>query len=472
MIDMTAVEIAKAAGGELICGQKSTIVDNVQIDSGDCVRGSLFVPLMGERTDAHDYIRDAYEHGAVAVFTSRGDILENTEGLVYIRVKDTRLALQRLGCQYRIAQGIPIIGVTGSVGKTSTKEMLANVLGAGLKVIKTKGNWNSQVGLPRMMLELSPDYDVAIIEMGMSLEGEMARLADIAAPQLAVITNIGVSHIGNLGSREAIMREKLSIINGFEDGGCLLLNGDDDMLMKAAARERIMVTEQTLQCLEKAIIETYGFSKTCDYRAENVRETASQTRFDFVYRKGGREISEQMVLNVIGTHNVYNALAALAAAMHFGVPVDKASRGLLEYRPGGMRGEITKIGDVLIINDAYNASPDSVKSGLELLMKTEADRHIAVLADVLELGTMSRSCHLEIGRLVSDMKPDVLLAIGSEARYIAEGAGMDGSGINISCFDNNEEALEWLKKNMRQGDAVLFKGSRGMHLEEIIDGLR
>ncbi|MBP5159103.1 MAG: UDP-N-acetylmuramoyl-tripeptide--D-alanyl-D-alanine ligase [Lachnospiraceae bacterium] len=486
MIDMTIGEIAKAVGAVQVRGDENIRVKGVVIDSRDPADGLLFVPIVGEKTDAHEHIAGARANGAVATFISREDAFV-PEGMGAILVEDTVRALQRLGEFYRRRTNVPLIGITGSVGKTTTKEMVHAALAGGLKVIKTIKNWNGQLGLPRMMLELDESLDAAVIEMGMSLEGEMARLSAIASPQTAVITNIGVSHIGNLGSREAIRREKLSIANGFEKGAYLLLNGDDDMLRPVvdaakkvkengteAAFDGIEMTDDTRRALPLAKIETYGLGEDCDHRAVNTVFYEDMTEFDYVSKshEGGTAAPVHVRLSTVDRAHLMNAVAAMAVAERFGVSLKTAAEGLLSYRPEGMRGEVEKVGEIKVINDAYNASPDSIKSGLDVLMKTPGARHIAVLADMLELGAMSKTCHETTGRDAAEAGVDILVTVGGEAEHIDRAAGLERPELERAHFDTNEDAYAYLKQTLRSGDVVLFKGSRGMKLEEIIGRLK
>lgn len=464
----SAGKIADIVGGTIIAGDGLAGITEFSTDSRLGGADTLFVPVIGERVDAHDFIRDAYKHGMRAVFTSRGEILPDTKGMTYIRVSDTVGALQKFGTYVRNQYNIPIVGITGSVGKTTTKEMVAAALAAGKNVLKTAGNMNSQVGLPRMMLRILPEHEIAVIEMGMSMPQEMERLARVARPETAVMTNIGVSHIGQLGSKENIRREKLNIINEFPEGGTLFINGDDPLLAELVqAPERVIMSAKTKEKFSKIQIITYGTNSDCDYHAEEIKAVDEETEFMLCIKKQETKQRVKIHLFVPGRHNILNALAALAVAEHYGVPPETAAKGLAEYRPIAMRGGKVVKNGVAVIDDTYNASPDSMKGGIDTLMAAPANRHIAVLADMLELGGLSKECHLEVGAYLAEKKADFLIAVGTEAEYYIKGA----AGVKSMHFENNALALDFLKDFLREGDAVLLKGSRGMKLEEIIKGL-
>lgn len=461
-----AKEIAEIVNGSIIAGDDKAEVTDCSTDSRERGEGLLFVPVIGERVDAHDYIADAYKNGMRVVFTSRGEVVPGTEGMTYIKVEDTVAALQQLGAQVRSEFSIPVVGVTGSVGKTTTKEMIAAALQTEKNTLKTAGNMNSQVGVPRMMMRLNEEHEIAVIEMGMSLPGEMARLAKVARPDCAVITNIGVSHIGQLGSRENIRREKLNIINEMSERGALIINADDPLLLELkTSRPQMELDDEMRRKLAKLRIVTYGTGENADYRATDICYMGDKTFF-LMCRKDDM-VMQPVVLSVQGEHNVLNALAAIAVAEYFGVEAKSAAKGLMAYEPIAMRGGKQVKDGITVIDDTYNASPDSMKGGIDILMTTEAERHIAVLADMLELGELSESCHREVGAYLAARKADLLVAIGTEAKHFAAAA----EGVKAHCFESNEEALAFLKDYLKSGDAVLIKGSRGMHLEEIVKGI-
>ncbi len=514
---LTIKEIAQGVGGTILTGDENMQITNVSTNSKRLEAGSLFVPIIGEKVDAHDFIPDAFENGATACFTSRHKELtkDMNQSMVYISVKDTLEALQALGTYYRSKFKIPVIGITGSVGKTTTKEMIAAALETRYKVLKTEGNMNSQVGLPLMMLRLDSSYDIAVIEMGMSEFGEMARLSKIARPEAAVVTNIGVSHIGQLKTRENIRKEKLNIINSFRSDSILFVNGNDDLLSEVytashtlQARKNgagdgfeemnkeysqnpviIDLSPETLEKFYQSKVIGFGTEGICDYWAENIRTSQGKTYFTLrKTRKDNKESKdgdaestaenrpegdgEEIILQVLGIHNVYNALVALAVSEHYHIPVSVVKEGLYNYQPIAMRGQIKDVNQIRIIDDSYNASPDSMKSGIQVLLEMEnITRRIAVLADILELGELSYQCHYDVGTYIAEQKVDEVVTVGKEAAYIAKGVQDKNSGIVTHSFSSNQEAIQYLNGQLKPGDGMLVKGSRSMRTDEIVKAI-
>ncbi len=503
-------EIAEAVGGVILWGDENTLITSVGINSKNMEADSLFVPIVGERVDAHDYIEDAFRSGAAACFTSRHKVSDSTalkgnhnipvENKVFIGVEDTLKALQALAVFYRSRFNIPVIGITGSVGKTTTKEMVAAALGTRYNVLKTEGNMNSQVGLPLMMLRLDSSHEIAVIEMGMSEEGEMAKLTKIAKPEAAIMTNIGVSHIAQLKTRENIRKEKLNIINAFGEKSVLFINGNDDMLSKLYKTDRnasvcLDLSEETRSRYLNTEVAAFGTEAFCDYRAEDIRTVNGETHFilrkkpDRKYPEAAQDSKseydnrnksskdnsfdgEEIVLQVLGMHNVFNALAALAIAEHYHIPVSIAKEGLRKYQPIAMRGQIKEVNGMKIIDDSYNASPDSIKSGIHVLLELDGiKRRIAVLADVFELGEMSVQCHYDIGTYITGQKIDEVVTIGTEASHIARAIRDKNSGIPTHSFMKNEDAVDYLLNHLKAGDGILVKGSRGMKTDEIVKAI-
>lgn len=473
MEELKVKEIVRAVDGALISGKEETIITSVSTDSNKTEEGSLFIPIIGERVDAHDFIDSAFANGAAAVFTSR-EITDFMQDKVYIKVKDTVKALQSLASCYRDRFSLPVIGVTGSVGKTTTKEMIAKALEPRYKVLKTAGNMNSQIGLPLMMFQIEKTYDIAVIEMGMSDFGEMERLCAIAKPTMAVMTNIGVSHMAQLKTQENIRKEKLNIINKFDDSGILYVNGNDKLLREIKEYTKkpqnsvtIDISKTTENKLKQTTVYSYGTWQECDYKAGNISSTGEGTKFTYESKYGEAEIE----LGVLGEHNVFNGAVALAIAEHFGVPLKEAEEALKEYRPIAMRGQIKEIHGMKFIDDTYNASPDSMKSGIMVLLDLQSRRKVAVLADSRELGESSHQLHYEVGEFIAGKDVDLVVTIGKEAKAIAEAIAEKDKTIMTASFDENKEAVRYLKENLELGDAVLVKGSRGMHTEEILSQL-
>ncbi len=448
MKSIKVCKIAEVAGGEILCGDADTDVTNIQYDSRAVRDGSLFVPIKGAKVDAHKFIEECLSKGASAVLTE----YDAPAGACkpYIKVDNTLTALQALAAWYRKQFSLKLIGVTGSVGKTSTKEMIAAALSRGLDVMKTQGNKNSQIGMPMTMFDLEDHHEAAVIEMGMSYFGEMERLCAVAQPDMAVITNIGTAHIENLGSRENIMSEKLKITNGFSDGGILFLNGDDELL-------------STLHGKLDFSTVTFGFGSGCDYRAENIRVSGMNTIFTLI----APYETEEVEIPALGEHNVKNALAAYAVARACGLAPKVIKEGLLTYRNAPMRQQIHTFDKFTLIDDSYNASPDAMRVSLDVLKSIDATRRIAVLANMLELGDFAESEHFSVGRHLGEIGIDCVICIGDLARHIAEGAREANPNVVAKCFGSNSDAAEYLKTQMIDGCAILVKGSRSMHTEEI-----
>lgn len=458
MDNITVKEILMATGGELISGDEDTAVCNISIDSRVMKGDDIFVPLIGERADGHDFIDKAVENGAVAVFTSR-DMPAFGE-IAWIKVDDTLKALQQLGMYYKSLHKVPVAAVTGSVGKTTTREMIAAALSAGFKVFKTSKNYNSNIGLPVTLSEIKADDEIAVLELGISDFGEMEELTYMAGPDAAVVTNIGVAHIAQFKTRENICLEKLAVIKGLNPEGILILNGDDDMLRVYGSKTF------------KNVIY-YGIGSHNDVYAENIKYTEDKTFFDAIIK----DKKIQVELPVIGQHMVMNALAALATACFFGVDLERAVKKLSKFSGFKNRQQVCRIDDIKIIDDTYNASPDSMKAAIMVLenMKSEGSK-IAVLADMLELGDNSLAYHREVGEFAALHSVDKLITIGRMGKEIADGFSIacNRDGVDASCvsFSDNEEAYEYITKTVNKEDLLLFKGSNGMHLGEIIDWMK
>ncbi len=476
MNSVSVKDICKFTNGSLLYNEavmsretaEGLTVNSVIIDSRQGAENTLFVPFIGERHDAHDFIADVYRLGTRVCFTSRKRMEAGTEEMVYICVEDTLEALQKLGMAFRKMYHGKVIGITGSVGKTTTKEMIALAMSDNAKVLKTFGNRNGQIGVPLMMLELDNSYDVAVIEMGMSLPGEMEKLAQIALPDMAVMTNIGVAHIGQLGSQENILKEKLNICSCFaKDGGVLLVNGEDEWLKRL---------EEYLPKDNKIKVVRFGLSKASDYYADAVQGFERHT--EFVFREKDGEDKVKVSLSALGMHNVIDAVSALAVAKEAGKDVALAEKQLATYEPMASRGRLEQMGELMLIDDTYNASPDSMRSGLDTVERLKTSgRKIVVLADILELGEMSECCHREVGAYAAKKNIDGLITIGTEARFIAEQAKLvlEEAGqqrMQILVCENREEAFANGLSKLQPGDVVYMKGSHGMRLDLLAQQMR
>ena len=447
MVDMTAREITEAVGG-VLTGNGDTVIKDIQYDSRAVKEGTLFVAIKGENVDGHKFISDCFAKGASAVFTEN-EVPADAAGC-YIKVENSRTALQRLSAHYRSRQNIRLIGITGSVGKTSTKEMIAAGLSKGFDVMKTQGNKNSQIGLPMTMFDIAAHNEVAVIEMGMSEFGEMDRLADIARPSMAVMTNIGVAHIENLGTQENILKEKFRITKYFDKDSVLFLNGDDKLL-------KTLHNKQSFKTI------TFGLFSDDDYYAEDIKAVGFNTRFVCCY-DGKKTVIE---IPALGEHSVRNALAAFAVGKHLGLDENVIQDGLMTYKNAPMRQQIHEMKDFILIDDSYNSSPDAAKVSLNVLKSVAKGKSVAVLADMLELGEKAESEHYGVGKHLAEIGIDTLLTIGELSENTAKGAKENGCK-NVVSFDNNADAYKYLSNIIEKDCAVLVKGSRGMHTDEIV----
>lgn len=464
MKNITVNDIAQAASGSLCCGSGQTAVTHIEVDSRKVTSGALYVPIVGERTDGHLYIGSAFDKGAAACLTEK-EMPHLMDDHPFVLVKDTKKALLDIGRFLRSKLDMPVVGVTGSVGKTTTREMICCALSAALKVTSTSGNSNSQIGVPITLGLLDPDADIAVMEFGMSEPGEMSRIAEVGRPQIAVITNIGVSHIENLGSQEAILAEKLHITDCFDKDGILFVNGDDPLLK--GLKDRLPFN-----------VITYGLSENCDVRGENPVTCGGAVTFDLtvntripVFGKGrakgraGKTIVK-VRLETAGRHLVQNALAALCVCGAMGLDLDSCAGALGSFKGFSRRLEIKRMKGFTLIDDSYNASPDSMKAAIDVLADFNAPgKKIAVLADMFELGKNAPLYHEEVGKYVSKKKPDAVITIGELSENIAREA-IKG---NVPTFitKTNEEGFKTLKTILERGDVVLLKGSNGMKLNEI-----
>ncbi|KIR03418.1 UDP-N-acetylmuramoylalanyl-D-glutamyl-2,6- diaminopimelate--D-alanyl-D-alanine ligase [Lachnospiraceae bacterium TWA4] len=452
MENITVKDLLEATGGRLLCGSEDTVVEHICIDSRNLKGNDLFVPFIGEKVDAHKFVGQVLDQDlSAASLSSREDIPLHNKPIILI--EDSLKALQAIGRWYRKNRlaHLKIVGVTGSVGKTSTREMVSTALSAGKDVFSTKGNFNGQIGVPLTLSQMSSKDEMAVLEMGMSLPGEMEIISNIACVDMAVVTNIGISHIENLGSQEAIRSEKLHILDGMNEGGTLILNGDDPLLADYTQTKKVNKIY-------------YGTTNACRYQAMNIRTENNCAVFEA--NCDGKIVT--IHLKVPGVHNVLNTMAALAVAMESGVDLDKAVKAIEGFEGFDRRLQILTNGSITIIDDAYNASPDSMRAALQVLdsMKCEGKK-VAVLADMLELGPDSPRYHFEVGSYAVDKRIDEYVFIGELASWI--GRAIDQySEIPTHYFSTNDKAADYLCENLKPSDMVLFKGSNGMNLKEII----
>lgn len=442
---MKVKEILEVTKGKLLCGNEEDECINFIRDSREIKEGDVYIALKGEKFDGNDFCQDAIKNGAKICIVSKE--IETKDNVTIIIVKDTLKAMQEIATYKRSLYNIPTVAITGSVGKTSTKDLVASVLQQKYKTLKTKGNYNNEIGLPLTILSLK-DEEALVVEMGMNHFGELRKLTNIAKPTVAVITNIGTAHIGNLGSRENILKAKLEILEGLVEK-TVVINNDDDLLHKWA-----------LENSDKYNIITYGIKNDSKYMAKNIKLYEDKSEFYFD--------GELVTVPVGGEHFILNSLCSIAVGKIFDISTKKIILGIQKLELSKKRMEIdkSKIGAILI-NDTYNANYDSMKAAICYLKNIPDKRKIAVLGDMLELGEFSEKLHEKVGMEV-DSNIDVLIAVGKEAKYIAKTSKAKEKYI----FDKNMDATNKIKELMTKDDAILFKASNGMHFNEIVNELK
>ncbi|WP_429368321.1 UDP-N-acetylmuramoyl-tripeptide--D-alanyl-D-alanine ligase [Paenibacillus sp. DS2015] len=457
----TLREIAVMCGGNLVHQQDSDIVIHGVIrDSRHMSEGCLFIPLVGENYDGHVFVAEGLRTGAGGALWQR-DRGTPPQGAV-IEVDDTLVALQMLSEAYLREVGSKVIGITGSNGKTTTKDMVAALLETTYKVHKTVGNYNNHIGLPLTILAMDRDVDIIVLEMGMSERHEIEVLAAIASPDVAVITNIGEAHLLQLGSREEIARAKVEISSGLKSGGLLIYNGDEPLISE------VLAESTTIKPID---MKTYTFGMNPDndeYPTGMLNHNKGVIFTTNIYKEQGID------LPLLGRHNVVNCLAALAVARHFSVSEENIHKGLSQLRLSAMRIEqIVLPTGLTVLNDAYNASPSSMKAAIDVLQSMKGYRtKIAVLGDMLELGLQEQEFHAEIGRYLTADKVNLLYTYGPLSRNTAEAAKVHLPESSIHAFEDKQELIRHLKDHLQPRDIILMKASRGMKLEEVVDALK
>jgi UDP-N-acetylmuramoyl-tripeptide--D-alanyl-D-alanine ligase len=420
------------------------------IDSRTIGAGDLFFAVRGERLDGHDFVEAALEKGAVAAAVRKDEIQRYPGKTRLLAVDDTLVALQTLATAVRKIWGKPLVGVTGSAGKTTTKEAIAHVLSARFRVLKSEGNFNNHFGLPLMLLKLEPEHDVAVIEMGMSQAGEIRALAKIAQPEIGVVTNVAPVHLEYFDSLAGIARAKYELVESLPASGTAVLNADDEYVSQFGRGF-------------KGNVVTYGTAATADVRAENVRlEGAEGVQFD-VITPGGREHAR---LPLVGEHNVLNALAALAVGLARGLKLAESVAALASLTPADKRGQVLQLGNITIVNDCYNSNPKALQAMVDALAAMKAKRRIVVAGEMLELGPAGEQMHRAAGQHMAEKKIDVLIGVRGLAQAMVDGAT---AGMRAEFMATPEEAGEWLARETRGGDVVLLKASRGVKLEKALD---
>jgi UDP-N-acetylmuramoyl-tripeptide--D-alanyl-D-alanine ligase len=450
MAEFTVRDVVEATGGTVSGAQYLESFTGVSTDTRTIKPGNLFVALKGENFDGHNFLVQAVDNGAAGVVVSKQDVFVPDKA-VSITVTDTLQALQSLARFNRLRYNVPVIAITGSNGKTTTKDMIAAILSVKMNVLKTEANYNNDIGLPLTLLKMGRHHQAAVVEMGMRARGEIKRLAGVAIPTIAVITNVGETHIEILGSLENIAAAKAELVQALSNDGVAILNNDIPLVRQ-------------MKELTTARVITYGLKNAAALRAKNIRTVEQQTLFDCI----APGATFTVTLPVVGTHNVYDALAAIAVGLQLDLSPDEICEGLRGFTPSGMRLHIEKIGDYTFINDAYNASPLSMNAAIETLGMLAQGRKVAILGDMLELGHVAVDAHRRVGQKLAAEGIQVVITVGELAKHIASSALKEGVDVTVACNSHNE-AQEALRKLIRPGDTVLIKGSRGMKMETVLE---
>lgn len=441
---MKVYEIVEATRGILVSGNKDDEINFFSQDSRQMTNGGMYIPLKGERFDGHNFIESAFQIGAQAIISEK-DV--NYEDKIVIKVKDTHQALKDMASYLRNHRPVKVVGVTGSVGKTSTRDMVYSVVKQKYKTLKTEGNYNNEIGLPLTILRYH-DEEVLVLEMGMNHLQEMSRLSMIARPDIACITNVGTAHIGELGSRENILKAKLEIIDGMKEGSTLIINQDNDML-------------QTVELPHFNVVRV-GKSKEASIQASHIVLEETKSSFEVEYQ-GKKEIIE---VPVQGEHNISNALIAIAVGIELNISLEDIKKGIQEFKLTKNRMDILEKNHKTVIDGTYNASVDSMKSSIDVLANYKK-RKVAILADMLELGDYSQQLHEEVGSYVASKGINILVCVGKEAKYIYQKARE--SMKDVYYFESNQEVIARLDELLKEDDVILVKGSHSMNLKEVVE---
>ena len=431
--------------------RRDEVAQGYSIDSRTIGAHDLFFAVKGDRLDGHDFVSEALDKGAAAAVVRKDQLHRYPDAARLLAVDDTLVALQTLATAVRKLWGKPLIGVTGSAGKTTTKEAIAHVLSLRLRVLKSEGNFNNHFGLPLMLLKLEPEHDVAVIEMGMSHAGEIRALAKIAQPEIGVVTNVAPVHLEFFDSLAGIARAKYELVEALPAGGTAVLNADDEY-----------VSQFGRDFAGKAI--TYGTRATADVRAENVESCGAQgSRFDIVTASG----REHALLPLVGEHNILNGLAAVAVGLVRGLRLSETVAALATLTPADKRGQVLQLGNITVINDCYNSNPKALNAMVDALVTMPGRRRIVVAGEMLELGPSGEEMHRAAGDHIAERKIDVLVGVRGRAQAMVESA--QRAGAQAVFVATPEEAGEWLARETRAGDLVLLKASRGVKLEKALE---
>jgi UDP-N-acetylmuramoyl-tripeptide--D-alanyl-D-alanine ligase len=440
-----------AASDDVPRGLREQVAQAYSIDSRTIGPGQLFFAVKGERLDGHDYVASALEKGAVGAVVRKDQLHRYASHAGLLAVEDTLTALQTLATAVRKLWGKPLVGVTGSAGKTTTKEAIAHVLATRFRVLKSEGNFNNHFGLPLMLLKLEPEHDVAVIEMGMSHAGEIRALAKIAEPEIGVVTNVAPVHLEFFDSIAGIARAKYELIESLPAKGTAILNADDEYVSQFGRDFRGKVV-------------LYGTQPASSVRAENIHPKGTDgSEFDVV--TGNSRAHARLPL--VGSHNVLNALAAVAVGMERGLKLAEAADALATLAPPDKRGQVVQLGNITVINDCYNSNPKALDAMVDALVAMPARRRIVVAGEMLELGAAGEDLHRQAGRNVAGKKVDALVGVRGLAHAMVESAAQ--AGVRAEFVDTPEAAGEWLAREAREGDVVLLKASRGVKLEKALE---
>lgn len=446
---MQIKEIIEATNGQLLSGDMEYDVNGFTQDTRKIESGNMYIPLVGENADGHQYIAQAFNLGASSIITAHKVHYPDKN---VILVKDTLQAMSDMAKYLRMHRQVKVVGITGSVGKTSTKDMIYSVVSTKYKTLKTLGNYNNHIGLPLTILRLQNE-EVMILEMGMNHLGEIEHLTQIALPDVAAITNIGTAHIGELGSREKILQAKMEIVNGLKSDGTLVINDDNDMLHTVNSKNYHMLR--------------VGQNEDCDLKAINVELRLEDSYFDIDYQGQRYHVH----VPVSGEHFVYNALIAIAIGLSLDIDMDLCVAGVEHFELTKNRMDMIELKEnIKVIDGTYNANLDSMKSSLAVLAQYPK-RKIAVLADMLELGEYEQALHEEVGSYVVEKNIDELICVGEASCYIVEKAQSLGL-INAYHFEDNHALMTYLDEMLEPEDTILIKGSNGMHLKEVVEHLK
>ena len=467
MMNISLEEAVIGSDGELFGENKSPLISGISIDSRTIKNSELYVSLIGERFDGHNYIKSALENGASCVMAAidmKDIVLKVTGNSPVIFVEDTLTGFAKLAAWYRNKFEIKLVAVTGSSGKTTTKDMISEVLSRGMVTHKTEGNFNNLVGLPLTVFGIENRHEAVVLEMGMDRLGEIRVLTNIGKPDIAVITNIGTAHMENLGSRANIFKAKTEIFEGLKPSGIAVINGDDDFLKNFSS--------------ETFTVLKYGFSECCDYRCLEICNNSDGSQ---VFTMKGPDLELKLKLTFPGRHNVLNAMAAAICGILLKIGNKEIFDGILNFKPSKLRMEFFDgINCARVMNDSYNANPESMKAALEVMKEVSGKRKFAVLGDMLELGIDQEIAHRDIIRYIKENKSantiltfgDAFGKAGDHWNDSVEGSKALKENFRVIKFEKKEEIIDWLVQILGKDDLVLVKGSRGMKMEQVADGLR